>query len=84
MEASDSITVVKDFLNEPNQLMRVKQIIDENLFEKIKLNFDGIAYLSIQESGYTDKLALISKILKSHNYSSYDFVIKFEPTTLGV
>ena len=32
MEASDSITVVKDFLNEPNQLMRVKQIIDENLF----------------------------------------------------
>ena len=83
MEASDSITVVKDFLNEPNQLMIVKQIIDENLFEKIKLNFDGIAYLSTQESGYTDKLALISKILKSHNYSAYDFLIKFEPTTLG-
>lgn len=83
MEASDSITVVKDFFNEPNQLMRTKQIIDENLFEKIKLNFDGIAYLSTQENGYTDKLALISKILKSHNYSAYDFVIKFDPTTLG-
>ena len=83
MEASDSITVVKDFFNVPNQLMRTKQIIDENLFEKIKLNFDGIAYLSTQESGYTDKLALISKILKSHNYSAYDFFIKFEPTTLG-